>query len=92
MAKKREKQKRLPGTAFEPPADVKEAAEKYVDVLYQRMEMQKEEDTARATLLTAMKTHKVKVCDLDRYEVTLKHVQAVDKVSVKKKKLAETEE
>lgn len=85
--KAKEHQKRIAGT-FDPPVEiVQEAAEKYVDLLMNRMQTQEEENTARRELIEVMIEHDVMECETDGYKVNRVHFEE-DKVKVQKIKEA----
>lgn len=84
MTAKKAAQPKLPGT-FEPVPDaVTEKATEYVGTLYERMEMQEQENTLRGQLIELMVEHDVGECDLDDYSVSLTTSPETRKIKVKK--------
>lgn len=79
----RPKQQQIPGTEAPVIAEVNEIAETYCDVLYERMELQKREDTIRADLIEKMKKHGLETCEVDGYEVRMTTSPASEKIKVK---------
>lgn len=82
------KQTRLPGTArTDVHPDIEEAAQKYVEVRDERMELTKREVKAQAALLAAMKAHKLTKYRVDAEDLDVEIVAKDEKVKVKRVEL-----
>jgi len=82
---KRPRQQRISGTYDQPVKAVQTKAEKYVELLYDRMETQEAENVARNDLIEVMTKNEVKACEVGGCTVTLVHTEG-DKINVKKNK------
>lgn len=80
--KERPKRTFIPGT--EPPSfkDIDEAVDRYVDLRDERMELTKQEISARDVLIARMKDHELSTCRVNGKVVTLV-ADTTEKVSVK---------
>lgn len=91
MAKKKKaRQKRIPGTYDEVPAEVETLVERYVDTLRERQALQEAENSLRVQLIEAFKEHKLTKVDIDGGEKVLLLVRdSSASLKIKAKKKAE---
>lgn len=78
---KRPKQRPLPGMERAVAKDVEEAADAFVNIRDRRMSLTEKESEAQATLLAAMKAHKLSSY---RYDENFVVVDSMEKVRVKR--------
>jgi len=78
------KQQRLPGQESAHHKDITKAAEKYVEVRDQRMDLTRQETEQRDNLLTAMRKHKLSMYEDDNAGLEVQVIEPAAKVKVRR--------